>query len=294
MIFPDVGVVFVQMRVTDNKLTNIKNAERLIRTAVDKYKPRLVVLPEYFNTKLTKKNVEFVAETFPTGETFRMLQELAKELDIYLVGGSIPERDLTNTAVLFNTTLVFAPTTGKLIAKYRKMHLLDVDVKKTTILGGVTEYKKLRETDFIKAGKELTTFELDGVKVGLGIGYDLCFGELTRLYRSKGVEMVIYPSIFTEKMGKLKFEVLMKARAIDNQLYVLGVAQAREDRIDTDMVHFGRSMLVDYRGRVVARAGDDEELVYANLDFVDLDMYRKKVDLFGHKRTDMYDTIYKM
>lgn len=284
------------MNVTGDKLTNIKHAERLIRDAVYKFKPRLVVLPEYFNTKLNKTDIELFAETFPTGETFRTLELLAKELDIYLVGGSIPERDDKTT--IYNTTLVFAPT-GRLIAKYRKIHLLDVDVGMTEIYGGFRDIKKLRETDFIKSGKELTTFELDGIKVGLGIGYDLCFGELTRLYRLKGVDLVIFPSRFTEKLGKLKFELLTKARAVDNQLYLLAVEQARDYRkdvrLDEDDVFkpFGRSLLVDFKGRIVARGGDDEELIYYYLDFKELDFYRKKYDLFRDLRTDVYDTVYK-
>lgn len=109
------------MHVTNNKETNIQNAIRLIRTAVQRHNPKLVVLPEYFNTWYGKQYFEDFAEIIPTGETVTALSNLARDLKIYLVGGSIPERDTKNKNVLYNTTTVFSPT-GTLIAKYRKVN----------------------------------------------------------------------------------------------------------------------------------------------------------------------------
>lgn len=152
---------------------------------------------------------------------------------------------------------------------------------------------RLRESDWIKNGNQLVTFDIDGIKVGLGIGYDLSFSELATLYRKNGVEMMIYPSVYPTTLGQMHWEQLVRTRAIDNQVYVLGVSQARDDN-NYDLIQNGRSMLVDFRGRVVVRAGDDEEILYGECDFTDLDKFRNQIQLFTHKRTDIYDTINKM
>lgn len=104
--------------------------------------------------------------------------------------------------------------------------------------------------------------------------------------------MIIYPSAFPVKFGYFHWEHLNRVRAIDNQMYILGVAQARNDLV-VDFEHYGRSMLVDYSGKVVARAGDDEEFVYFWLNFEELEAYRQKFNLFAHKRHDIYETFYK-
>lgn len=116
----DFGIALVQMHVTHDKDLNITNAIRLIRTAVQKYNPKIVVLPENFTFLYNKYNLEKYAELIPQGETYLALSNIAKELRIWLVGGSIIERDDRTKTILYNTTMVFNPT-GTLIAKHRKV-----------------------------------------------------------------------------------------------------------------------------------------------------------------------------
>jgi len=275
------GIALVQMNVTQDKDHNINNAIRLIRSAVQKYNPKIVVLPENFTFLYNKYNFDKYAETIPNGETYVALSNIAKELRIYLVGGSIIERDDRTKTLLYNTTMVFNPT-GTLIAKHRKIHLSDMELD--------TDFN-LRESDILKRGTTLTTFEVDGIKVGLGIGYDMSFSEMATVYRKNGADVLIYPSAYPARLGLLHWDQLNRVRAIDNQVFVVGVSPARDD--NAELVYYGHSMVVDPRGRVLVRAGDKEEILYTDLDFNDIDRYRNQIQLFPHKRTDVYDTIVK-
>jgi len=276
------GICLVQMHVTKNKEVNITTAVRLIRLAVQKYDPKVVVLPEYFNYFFDKLTVDDNAEYIPRGETYMALMNIARDLRIYLVGGSIIERDDKNKNILYNTCMVFNPT-GDLIAKHRKIHLTDIEM----------DYDfKIRESDALKRGHTLTTFDVDGIKIGLGIGYDLCFTELATLYRKNGCDMLIYPVVYPARLGLMHWDHLNRARAIDNQLFVVGVSPARDTT--KAFTCYGHSMVVDGNGRILVRGGDTEDILYTDCDFMDLDKYRDQIKLFGHKRTDLYDTLIKI
>ncbi|KAJ6638191.1 Omega-amidase NIT2 [Pseudolycoriella hygida] len=275
------GICLVQMHITKSKDVNLTNAMTLIRRAVHKYDPKLVVLPEYFNYFFDKQTVEEHAEYIPNGTTYTALMNIARELRIYLVGGSIIERDEKNKHMFYNTTMVFNPT-GEMIAKYRKIHLTDMEM----------DYDfKLMESDVLKRGHTLTMFDMDGMKIGLGIGYDLCFAELATLYRKNGCDMLIYPVVYPARLGLMQWDHLNRARAIDNQLFVVGVSPARD--ITKEFTCFGHSMVVDGHGRILVRGGDLEDILYTELDFMEMDKYREQIKLFGHKRTDIYDTLTK-
>jgi len=280
-VIKKLGICLVQMNVTKNKEVNITTAIRLIRTAVQKYDPKVVVLPEYFNYFFDKHTVDDNAEYIPRGETCTALMNIARELRIYLVGGSIIERDDKNKNILYNTCMVFNPT-GDLIAKHRKIHLTDMEMDHDF---------KLRETDVLKRGHTLTTFEIDGIKVGLGIGYDLCFTELATLYRKNGCEMLIYPCVYPARLGLMHWDHLNRARAIDNQVIVVGCSLARDST--KEFTCYGHSMVVDGHGRILVRGGDTEDILHCDLDFMELDKYRDQIKLFGQKRTDVYDTLVK-
>lgn len=249
--FLELNICMIQMHVVNNKERNIENAVRLIRKCVKDYNPKLVVLPENFNMVYGTR-VYDSAEIIPTGDTCMCLSTLARELKIYLVCGSIIERCDTNSKLLYNTCMVYSPM-GVLIAKHRKIHLTDVDL--------VTDVK-IRELDFITAGNKLTTFDVDGIKIGLGIGFDLSFGELATLYRKDGCDMLIYPIVYPVGMGEMQ-EHLLRTRAIDNQLYVVGVSQARDDT--QEVVWYGHTILVDPKGLVLNRCFDHEDILFSEL-----------------------------
>lgn len=170
-------VCMLQMNVVENKDENNTTAIRLIRSAFDKYKCRMVMLPECFNTMHGKKDV-FVrnAEIIPTGTTCVLFANIAKELNIYVVCGSIPERDDTIKDRFYNTMVVFSPT-GTIVAKHRQLHVIDMDV---------TNEFKICQTDYVTCGKTLTMFDMDGIKVGMGVCCDMFYCEMATLYRKNG------------------------------------------------------------------------------------------------------------
>lgn len=167
-------LALVQLKGSKDKLANIQNASQKIREAVEQHKPRLVTLPECFNSPYGTKYFREYAETIPTGDTSQKLSELAKELGVYIVGGTIPEVGENNE--IYNTCTVWSPG-GKLIAKHRKMHLFDIDVK-----GDI----RFKESETLSPGNQFTIMEVDGHKIGIGICYDMRFDEMAKIYRKAG------------------------------------------------------------------------------------------------------------
>lgn len=223
------------MHVEANKLTNLKHAGELIDTAISQAKGlKLVVLPECFNSPYGITHFNENAETVPDGKTCQMLSKKAKEHGIYLVGGTFPER---KAGKLYNTCTVWDPR-GNLLATYRKIHLFDIDIP-----GKMT----FKESEILSAGNNLATFECEGIKVGLGICYDIRFPELARLYRMKHkCDMLIIPGAFNLTTGPLHWRLLQRARAVDCQMYVLAVSPATGDQ---GYRAYGHSAITDPWGK---------------------------------------------
>ena len=192
---------------------------------------------------------------------------------MYLVGGSIPERagnKVYNTATAFDRL-------GQMVAKYRKMHLFDIDIP-----GKIT----FKESDTLTGGNELATFDTEWCKVGLGICYDVRFPELALLYAKQGCKMLCYPGAFNVTTGPAHWELLLRSRALDNQLFVAGVSVARDE--DASYVAWGHSTVVDPWGRVHAKAEHKEEIVYADINLGETDSVRQQIPVQSQKRTDVY------
>lgn len=147
----------------------------------------------------------------------------------------------------------------------------------------------IKESEILKHGTTPTTFELDGVKIGLGIGYDMSFSELSTLYKKAGCEMLIYPAAYPAGLGHNQWEQLNRTRAIDNQIYVAAVSAARDDT--ADFVVYGNTMLTDPTGRILTRAFDREDILYDDLNFTAFNTYRNQIKLSPQRRCDVYDTI---
>lgn len=266
----------VQSRVGKDRTKNLENAARLIAEA-KKGGANLVALPECFNSPYGTKFFNEYAESIPNGPTCEMLSKAAKEHSIYLVGGTFPEIENDK---FYNTCTVWNPE-GKLLAKYRKMHLFDIDIP-----GGIT----FKESDVLHAGNELVTFDFDGIKVGLGVCYDLRFEELAKLYRLQGCEILIYPGAFNMTTGPIHWELLQRARALDNQVYVFAISPARNEQ---GYIAWGHSQITDPWGKVTAQAGHEEEIVYDDIKLEECDKVRQQIPIFKQRRTDIYDTIKK-
>lgn len=171
----------IQLKVGANKTENVARALNLIRDAKSKG-AELISLPECFNSPYGKDFFPEYAEEIP-GETTNLLSQIAKELKVILIGGTIPERDGDK---LYNTATVWGHN-GELIAKYRKMHLFDIDIP-----GQI----KFVESESLTAGNELAMITVKDFKIGIGICYDIRFEELAKLYRKKGASALVYPGAF--------------------------------------------------------------------------------------------------
>nr|CAI5830260.1 unnamed protein product [Callosobruchus analis] len=266
----------LQLSVCEDRLKNLERAAKLIQQAKD-LGAKLVALPECFNSPYGTKFFEEYAETIPNGPTCDMLSKAAKENNIFLVGGTFPEKDNNK---FYNTCTVWNPD-GQLIAKYRKMHLFDIDIP-----GKIT----FKESETLHPGNELVTFDFEGVKVGLGICYDLRFEELAKLYRLMNCQLLIYPGAFNMTTGPIHWELLQQSRALDNQLYVFGISPARNE---SGYIAWGHTQITDPWGKVVAQADAKEEIVHADIDLNVCEDVRQQIPIFGQRRTDIYDTIRK-
>lgn len=270
-----IKVALIQCNVSKNRDENLNNASLLIEKAKQNG-AELVALPECFNSPYGTSFFNEYAESIPNGPSCEMLSKNAKKHNVYLVGGTIPEQ---NDGKIYNTCTVWNPE-GELIAKYRKMHLFDIDIP-----GGIT----FKESDILSAGNSLETFCVKDLKIGLGVCYDIRFEELARLYRLKGCKALIYPGAFNMTTGPLHWELIQRGRANDNQLYVLAVSPARGSK---GYISWGHSQITDPWGKVIAVAGHEEEIIYGVVDTAECDKVRQQIPVGVQRRTDIYDTVH--
>ena len=259
----------VQIDSTAERRENLANADRLVRSAAADG-ATLVVLPERYDLRGSDDDYARRAEPLH-GPTVAWARELARELRIDLVAGSMAERR-EGREKLSNTSVHVAPD-GEIRAIYRKIHLFDVTV-------GEVEY---RESDSDEPGDEMVVSETgDGTRLGLSVCYDLRFPELYRILALQGAQVVTVPSNFTRVTGEAYWEVLLRARAIENQVFVIAAGQAGE--YPPGQPAYGHSMIVNPWGEVLARAGDeDETVVTADLDFGRLAEVREKLPSLANR-----------
>ena len=267
-----IKVALVQMPVVSDKMKNVKTAVQYVEKA-KKQEVDLVVLPEMFCCPYETISFPLYAEK-EGGTVFSMLSELAKENSIYLVGGSMPEID--ENGKIYNTSYVFNRE-GLLIGKHRKAHLFDIQVE-----GG----QCFKESDTLSPGNEITVFSTEFGKIGLAICYDFRFPELSRSMINKGAEMIIVPAAFNMTTGPAHWEILFRSRAIDNQVYTLGAAPARNP--DASYVSYGNSIIVSPWGTVVAQLNEVEDLLISTLDLDLVQKIRRELPLLSHRRFHIY------
>ena len=232
----------IQMNSQGDKAKNLETAERLIDEAAG-LGAQMVGLPEMFNCLGEYEDTVKGAEIVPDGETCRFLAAKAKQHGIYIHGGSIPEKTADSDKFL-NTTLIYDPA-GNLISRYSKIHLFDIDIK------GKTTFKESSKYD---PGEKMVTFETEHGNMGLTICYDIRFPELYRALTLNGAKVIFHPSAFTLYTGKDHWETLIRARAIENQVFMVSPAQI--GRHGKNNQCFGSTMIVDPWGTVLApRAG---------------------------------------
>jgi predicted amidohydrolase len=259
----------VQMSSGADRAANLARAEALVREAAGRG-ARLVVLPEVFAWRGPRDEEAAVAEPIP-GPTTAMLAALARSLRIHLCAGSLLERADDETRA-YNTSCLFDPQ-GTLLARYRKVHLFDVELP-----GRVS----VRESATRAPGADVVAVATELGTLGLSVCYDLRFPELYRRLVRAGAEVLLVPSAFTFPTGAAHWEVLCRARAVENQCYVVAADQTGTS--PHGFADWGDSLIVDPWGRVVARAGEGDGVITAEIDRAYVARVRRELPCLAHAR----------
>lgn len=260
-----------QLRVSESKEENIDRAEKAIKELAQQGAD-IVVLPEMFSCPYKTSLFPAYAEA-EGGYTWKRMSAAAKKNRIILVAGSIPELDAEK---IYNTSFVF-DRDGKQLGKHRKAHLFDIKIKNGQCF---------KESDTLSSGDKATVLSTEFGKIGLAICYDFRFPELSRKMVAEGAKIIIVPGAFNMTTGPAHWELLFRQRAVDNQVYCLGVAPARDE--NGGYVSYANSIVTSPWGDIVIRLGADEELAIAEVELDYVDEIREQLPLLKHRRIDIY------
>ncbi|KAJ3108564.1 hypothetical protein HDU97_000846 [Phlyctochytrium planicorne] len=270
-------LALLQLKVTANKEANLENARKCVLQAAKEGKANVVVLPECFNSPYGTSYFPEYAEPLEGGPTSTALSAMAKDAGVYLIGGSFPESSAVSSKPTFYNTCTIWDKEGTRIGVHRKVHLFDIDVP------GKIRFK---ESEVLSAGSSLTVVQTTYGAIGVGICYDIRFPEMAIIAARKGCVAMIYPGAFNMTTGPLHWELLQRARALDNQMYVAACSPARDTT--ASYVAWGHSSVVEPMGEVIAKAGADQEIIYADVDPVKLEETRKAIPIYSQRRFDVY------
>jgi omega-amidase len=282
-----VKLALVQLASTADKAYNLSHARTKVLEAT-RAGAKIVVLPECFNspygTKYFPQYAEQLLPSPPTEKqspTFHALSQLAKEAGIYLIGGSIPEREGEGKdEKLYNTNLTFGPT-GDLLATHRKVHLFDIDIP-----GKIT----FRESEVLSPGNKITLLDLPEYgKIAIAICYDIRFPELATIAARKGAFLLLYPGAFNLTTGALHWELQARARAMDNQVFV-GLCSPSRD-MEAEYHAWGHSMVVDPNAEVLGELGEEEGVLVKELVAGRIEEVRKGIPVYAQRRWDVYPNV---
>ena len=274
-----IKIALCQMNVVDNKDKNIEKAIQMIKES-KKQGADLAVLPEMFNCPYENEKFIEYAEKLEDSQTLKEIAKIAKEENIHVLAGSIPELvkdENKGTESIYNTA-VFFDNNGKQLGKHRKMHLFDIDVK------GKIYFK---ESDTLSAGNDFTIINTDLATIGIGICYDIRFVELSRIMALKGAEILIFPGAFNLTTGPAHWELLFRSRALDNQVYAIGVAPALDE--DASYNSYGHSIAVNPWGEVIEELDYSEELKIIEIDLDEIKRVREEIPVLKNRRVDLYE-----
>lgn len=264
-------IALIQMPVVADKKANLQQAVSRIRDAACQ-NIDMAILPEMFCSPY--ENDQFWHFSEPHGgEVQQVLSALAKELSVYIVAGSLPEAEGEK---LYNTSFVY-DRAGVEIACHRKAHLFDIDVE-----GG----QRFQESATLSAGEKVTVFDTEFGKLGLCVCFDLRFQELAMTMGQAGAQAILCPAAFNMTTGPAHWELLFRSRAVDNQLYTIGVAPARDET--ANYVSYGNSIAVDPWGTVLCRGGGAAETLVVTLEFEKCSQIRQQLPILSARQTKLY------
>lgn len=264
-------IALCQMTGSVDKEESKKQARTMIEEAAANG-AKIAALPEMWNCPYSNDYFRKYAEK-EDGPSVAFLSDLAAKNGIYLIGGSISELDEDN---VYNTSFCFDPS-GNIIGKHRKAHLFDVDVK-----GGI----RFMESDTLSPGNQVTVIDTQFCKVGVAICYDVRFPEMSRTMALEGAKLIILPAAFNLTTGPAHWDLLMRARALDNQVYFAAVSPARD--MQGIYQAYGSSCIVTPWGEFLAKADEKETILYGDIDLEYEDSIREQLPLLKHRRKELY------
>ena len=267
-----IKIAAIQMSTVADKMENV----RTVKTYLEKIKdenPDFVILPEMFCCPYQTENFPIYAEK-EGGPVWQQLSGYAKQYGIYLIGGSMPEKDAEGN--VYNTSYIF-DREGKQIGKHRKVHLFDIDVK-----GGQT----FKESDTLTAGDSDTVFDTEFGKIGVMLCFDIRFPELSRMMVNDGAKVIFVPAAFNMTTGPAHWELSFRTRALDNQIYMVGCAPARD--VSAGYISWGHSLVTDPWGRVIDMLDEKKGILLAELDMDYEEQVREELPLLKSRRKDIY------
>ncbi len=267
-----IKIAAIQMSTVADKMENVRTVKAYLEKIKDE-NPDFVILPEMFCCPYQTENFPIYAEK-EGGPVWQQLSGYAKQYGIYLIGGSMPEKDAEGN--VYNTSYIF-DREGKQIGKHRKVHLFDIDVK-----GGQT----FKESDTLTAGDSDTVFDTEFGKIGVMLCFDIRFPELSRMMVNDGAKVIFVPAAFNMTTGPAHWELSFRTRALDNQIYMVGCAPARD--VSAGYISWGHSIVTDPWGRVIDMLDEKKGILLAELDMDYEEQVREELPLLKSRRKDMY------
>ena len=265
----DFKIAVCQNKPSRDKAKSIEKISLMIEEAVSN-KAELILLPEIFYYPYELGKMPKIEET--NHESLNKLKEIAKEKKIHLCTGSMVER-VGNKR--FNKSFLISPE-GKTLLEYSKCHLFDVSFKNL----------RTRESNVFACGENIKIAETELGKVGIIICYDIRFPEMARKLALMGAEIILVPAAFNTVTGPLHWEIIFRARAIENQVYLAAASPARDH--ESSYQAYGHSMIIDPMGKLLSEADINEEILYADCTNENLQDTRRKIPLLKHRRPELY------
>ena len=274
-------IALIQMKGKNSNDDNIEIALEQIEKA-SASGADFVVLPEMFSCPYKASNFPVYAQE-DDGKNCQKLSAAARKNKIYLVAGSMPELEISEengsrVEKIYNTSYVF-DRTGKQIAKHRKMHLFDCDIPSA----------RFYESETLSPGKNVTVFDTEFGKIGLMICFDIRFPELARLMVDKGAKLIVVPAAFNMTSGPAWWDIMFRARATDNQVFMAGCSPARDE--NAGYVAWGHSLFVAPFGKILAQLDEKENILLYDLQLEQVDDFRNQYKILAARRKDVYSLV---
>lgn len=257
-----------QFKVTKDKNDNLLTAMNYIKQAASNG-CNIIALPEVFNCPYDNNFFHSFSEKEHTSETLNLLKSAAKDFNVYIIGGSIIEREDNK---LYNTSYIISPE-GKILDKHRKVHLFDIDIPNKITF---------KESETLTAGDKLTVIDTPYCKIGVAICYDMRFPEMFKEMAISGAEPIIIPAAFNMTTGPAHWELTLRARALDNQVFIAAISPARDTT--ASYVAYGHSLVASPWGEIISTLDHKPGLLVCKIDSKILNNIREQLPLLKHSK----------